>query len=126
MQKIGIDYPIVKGNVGFFNQTFDSLTNIKSNLNVLLNTMFGERPFNPEIGLSLQKYLFEPMTNDLKEEIINHIQNQIDKYIPYITINKLDVNFNDKTTSDNISRNIITIFVEFLFNGDSSTIVVSV
>ena len=45
IKALGISYPIVKGNTGFFEQTFDTLSNVRSKLYILLKTDPAERVF---------------------------------------------------------------------------------
>jgi len=121
-QKIGIAYPITKSNIGFFNQTFNTFDNTKSNILILLNTIMGERYLNTNFGLNLYKYLFEQLTDDLKQEIIDEIKTKIEIYIPNIVINILNVDFIDINANNNISRNIIKIFLEFSLNNKTDSI----
>lgn len=125
-QKVGINYPITKGDTGFFNQTYDSLSTIKSDLNVLLKTMFGERPFNPEMGLYLQKYVFEQMTDDLKDEITSEIEDKINRFLPLLEIQNINIDFNGDLNGEDINRNIIKIDVDFLYNNELNNISVTI
>lgn len=47
MKALGMDYPIERGQQGYFNQTFDSLKNEKVKLINLINTIEGERYMQP-------------------------------------------------------------------------------
>jgi len=51
----------------------------------------GERIMQPEIGLNLRDYLFEPLTDDLILEIQRDISETIGAFLPFVQIRKLDV-----------------------------------
>ena len=89
---INVDYPIVKGNTGFFKQTFDTLSAVKSKIFILLKTDPGERVFNPTFGLGMRRYLFEPITEYTIDDIKQKIQDKIAQYIPEVYISSLEVN----------------------------------
>jgi len=107
---INIDYPIIKGNTGFFKQTFDTLSAVKSKIYVLFKTMPGERPFNPNFGLGLYRYVFEQITRDQIQLLSNEIEKKVARYIPEVTINNLEINTDFNTNAD---QNILKIKLEF-------------
>lgn len=107
---INVDYPIIKGNSGFFKQTFDTLSAVKSKIYVLFKTMPSERPFNPEFGLGLYRYVFEPITQDQIQLLSNEIERKIAQYIPEIVINNLEINVD---FANNVDQNILKIKLEF-------------
>lgn len=88
---INVDYPIIRGKTGFFNQTFDTLSARKSNIYVLLKTAPGERIMNPNFGIGLSRYLFENITEELILHIQNEIISQVSKYIPDINIDDINI-----------------------------------
>ena len=55
---IGITLPIQNGNGGYFNQSFITSEQIKSNIKNLLLTKKYERVMQPELGSGLQDLLF--------------------------------------------------------------------
>jgi len=110
IKAINIDYPIGKGNTGFFKQTFDTLSAVKSKINVLLRTMEGERPFNPNFGLGMHKYLFEPLTLELNSLIEGKIRDKIEQYIPEVEIVDLEIN---SDFNNNIDHNELIIKISF-------------
>jgi len=110
IKAINIDYPIGKGNTGFFKQTFDTLSAVKSKINILLRTMEGERPFNPNFGLGMHKYLFEPLTLELNSLIEGKIRDKIEQYIPEVEIVDLEIN---SDFNNNIDHNELIIKISF-------------
>jgi len=105
MKAINIAWPIQKGNSGFFNQTFDTLSAVKSKIYILFNTMEKERPFNPNFGIGLQQYVFQQLTDDLYNELENKITDKLNKYVPEIKIVSIDINnyLNEYTDQNKLS-----------------------
>ena len=56
-QGIGITLPIQIGNMGYFQQSFDTLVQVKSNFINLILTRKGERVHQPEFGCGIHDYL---------------------------------------------------------------------
>ena len=107
---INVDYPIIRGNTGFFNQTFDTLSARTSNIYVLFKTAPGERIMNPDFGIGISKYLFENITEELVLHLENKIRTQVERYIPDINIDRLDI----KTDyDDDFIKNTIEIELTF-------------
>lgn len=74
-------------------QTYRDLA-VQNLKNVLL-TSPGERVMDPEFGVGLRKYLFEPNHDTTYLDIESRIQNQVTKYLPFITI--LGITFSSPT-----------------------------
>lgn len=64
---------------------------VKQNLKNLLLVIPGERMMDPNFGVGLRQYLFEPETPGLHEAIASRIQQQIMKYLSYIEIENIDI-----------------------------------
>jgi len=65
-------------------QTYRNLA-IQNLTNVLL-TSPGERVMDPEFGVGLRKYLFQPNSETTYMDIESRIQNQVRKYLSFIEI----------------------------------------
>ena len=83
---IGLSLPIQDGNSGFFAQTFDTLSQVKTNIMNLLNTRQGERRFQPTFGTRLWNLVFEQNTDTLKEQAIQIVTEDIAMWIPNVTV----------------------------------------
>ena len=116
---INVDYPITKGNTGFFKQTFDTLSAVRSKIYILLKTDPKERIFNPTFGLGMRKYLFEPITEYTIDDIKQNIQDKIALYIPEVYIVSLDVNADFNTLAD---QNKIEIHLSVALKKDATQI----
>lgn len=109
MEPIGVKIPITMGNIGFFNQTFTSLEEAKSNLLNLLLTRRGERVMHPEFGTDIYNLLFTQITRDLKQKIGQEIRTSVETWIPYILLTNVEVDISD----ENIENNRIDIRIGF-------------
>ena len=69
------------------NTTFDRLAT--QNLKMLVLTIPGERMMDPAFGVGLRQYLFEFNGQDTYAQIASAIQQQVQKYLPYIQINDI-------------------------------------
>ena len=90
--KIGISLPMdhTDGS-GFFPGTSTTLTQTSSNIRNLLLTNKGERVGQPEFGCGLLNVLFEPMSDDLLEDVRTEIEDSIAFWLPHVTINNIGV-----------------------------------
>ena len=85
-----IHYPFTS-KFDVIDNTTDTITNIKSNILSLLHTDKGERKMNPAFGVRLKQYIFEQMTNELKNKVINEIKHEVSKFFPNVTIHNVNV-----------------------------------
>ena len=60
------------------------------NLKMLILTNPGERIMDTEFGVGLKNYLFEQNTPSTYSEIDSKIRQQVQKYLPYIGIERID------------------------------------
>ncbi len=94
--KVGLTLPLGRSSQGFFNQSRTTLEQVKHNIINLLLTYPGERPGEPELGSRLREIVFEPMDDDISEKIEEEINSVVERWLPYITIGSIDVNFSDR------------------------------
>ena len=89
---LSISLPLAKdSNDGPFksNKNLEDLS--EQNLKMIILTHPGERVMNPDFGVGLKRFLFEPATPFLVEEVRNSIMIQVKRYAPYVQIRSLDV-----------------------------------
>ena len=92
--KIGVAFPL--NDINLFDGTDTFKEQVKSNLINLLLTKKGEGPMLPTFGVGLQDLLFENNIDlDLLKESIN---NQINVFIPEITLMNLETNYDGEHT----------------------------
>jgi phage baseplate assembly protein W len=104
---IGVSLPF-NGPAGPFNSTYSTQVQTKSNLLNLLLTNKGERVMNPEFGCDLGKVLFEGITDNTKELIINLINTNVSIFVPEVQL--MDVIVEDAPQYNN---NSISITVKY-------------
>lgn len=92
---IGLTMPLARttGSVGYFASTTTELQATYYNLKALLLTNWGERPNHFYLGCNLGEYLFAQQVAETRELIIQRIESQVAEYLPYITLDKVDVSF---------------------------------
>ena len=100
---VGIKIPF-DGQTGI-NTTYTTQDAIKSNLLNFLLTGKRERVMNPGFGSGLREAMFQPLTEDLVEQIENLIINGIDTFFPTVSINNLDVQLDQNSSTATITLN---------------------
>lgn len=85
---------------------------VKQSLNILMQTNFYERPFEPEKGANLRGYLFEPMSSLLAGLIQNTIKNIIETYEPRARIETITVIANFDTNSYDVTLRYFVIGID--------------
>jgi phage baseplate assembly protein W len=89
---INIRFPFFDSEKGYFlDMTKSNKRAIKSDVMHLLLTNKGERFYSPDFGTDLRRYLFEPNVVSVQNDIRSEIQKAINKYIPNLKIDKLEV-----------------------------------
>ena len=101
---IGLSFPL--GFIGsrMFNRTKTIEEQAEHNLRNLLLTNLGERVSQPEFGSRLLSVIFEFRDDALIEEVINEA---VDKWLPYITINEV------VTAVDATNPNRLNVSIDF-------------
>ena len=86
--------------MGYFESTEDELIAIQQNLRSLLVTNWGERVMHYNFGCNLREFLFEQIRDgSLKELIADRIMNQVTTWMPFVTLDELNVVFSDEDAS---------------------------
>ena len=114
-QGLDMDYPITKGNMGYFQQTFDTFDSERNKLINLMSTLEGERVMQPKFGLGIEKYLFEQITSDLQSRLQSEIRSKVGFWLPNIQINDMTVDI-----VSGVDRNIVTIKIDFSLKANPS------
>lgn len=83
---LGVTLPLKLGKTGYFEQAFDTITQIKSNLINLLLTVKGERVFQPTFGSDLHALLFTQMDEEYEANVKRAIQSAVSKWLPFLNI----------------------------------------
>jgi phage baseplate assembly protein W len=91
-QGIGITLPIQIGNMGYFQQSFDTLVQVKSNFLNLILTRLGERVHQPEFGCGIHDYLFEQLTPENIEGARLSVVNAVERWMPFLELVQFELN----------------------------------
>jgi len=110
---IGITLPIQISNTTKV-QSFTTRQQISSNIKNLLMTKKGERIFQPEFGSGLHEILFDFNNNELPIKIETAITESMEQWLPYVTIESIDVEQTDYLKD----RNRAKISIKFKIGDD--------
>tara|TARA_R110000824_G_scaffold6209_1_gene28703 strand:- start:23829 stop:24293 length:465 start_codon:yes stop_codon:yes gene_type:complete len=123
----GVKYPLYDKNnsaKGIFIKT-KGFELVKSELRQFIKTERGERVMLPNFGLSLKRFLFEPITEDLiismKKEIIIGVNN----YLPSVRILRLDILKSDKAQGFGLPGLMIRLLVASKLSEQQSELSIS-
>lgn len=105
---IGLSLPLQIGN-NSFNATYQTSEQMKSNIKNLLLTRKGERLLQPEFGSGLHELLFDFNNDDLAVQIEDVIVSAISQWLPFITIEDIEVEASDIDKD----RNQVNISISF-------------
>ena len=93
---IGLTFPISHGPMGYFNQSFDVVDQVKANLYLLLNTKKGERRFNLDFGSSLWDVLFNFNNEELQSILESAIKKDVKQWLPFVNIKSVMIGNTDE------------------------------
>ena len=110
---IGITLPIQITNTAFA-QSFTTREQVSSNIKNLLLTKKGERILQPEFGSGLQGLLFDFNNDELPTKIEDTITEALEQWLPYVTIDSIDVEQTDYLKD----RNRATVSIKFKVGDD--------
>lgn len=114
---IGLSLPIQDGNSGYFSQTFDTLSQVKTNITNLLNTRQGERRMQPTFGTRLWNLVFEQNTDTLKEQAVQVVTEDITSWIPNVTVTDVTAKLlTPEQNQSNADIYMLNIAVTFMVN----------
>ena len=104
---VGISLPF-NGPTGI-NTTYTTKDAVKSNLLNFILTGKKERVMNPSFGSGVRDLLFEPITEDITDQVENLIYGGVESYFPQVQINSLTVNLSPDTKTITIYLNYSVI-----------------
>jgi len=97
--------------------TYRMLTTLKQstrqNFKCLVLTTPGERIMDPDYGVGIRQYLFEPATAALQTKITSLIKTKAKKYMPFVNIRQIRYNFGD-SGSDNGDRYKLSLAIDYM------------
>ena len=105
----GLTLPLKRGVNGFFEQSFTSIEQAKSNIKNLLLTKKGERIMQPEFGTGLRRLLFEPIDDTFEDKVKETITKNVSFWLPYVSIKSIDIEMTDELRD----KNQVNLSLEF-------------
>lgn len=121
-KSIGIKFPLQDSNNVFIDVNQISKDETISNLIHFILTQDGEkyeRLYQPNFGTNLKKYLFEPITPELVNDITVEIKNKVNQFFPSVNITNIGFDVNESQQLVNI--NIKYSITEGVFNNNGET-----
>lgn len=95
---ISVTFPFAlsTGSVGYLESSESVVDAIRSNVQSMLLTNWGERAMHFDFGCNLREFLFEQQTNSLKVSIANRVQTQLGKWMPFLSLQGIFVTFSSE------------------------------
>ena len=100
-QGIGITLPIRIGNTGYFEQSFETLPQVKSNFINLILTRKGERVHQPEFGCCIHDYLFEQLTPENIDSARRCVVDAVELWMPFLELLQFELDDSPNTIDQN-------------------------
>tara|TARA_Y100000590_G_C15708383_1_gene1009446 strand:+ start:516 stop:953 length:438 start_codon:yes stop_codon:yes gene_type:complete len=115
---MGIDLPFRKsnGDDGWFASTSSTIKAVKENIKLFLMTERGERLMQPNLGIGIRKYLFQPITGDIEVQLHNEILSSLSFWMPFVEVKELNIR-----EGEQVGENGFKIFISFNIKKDPNT-----
>ena len=115
---LGLKLPMTLDN-GYDASTKTTLEAVKQNVLNLLNTEMGERVMQPNLGVRLKRFLFEPFSDDLVVQVQDQIIEAMNYWLPFVQLNDIQVNMSDDNSG--VGRSMMEISVYFSLKQDPTS-----
>ena len=115
---IGLKLPI---NLDQLNDasTETTLEAVKQNVKNICSTELGERVMQPNLGMFLKKFLFEPFTEETVFQIQETVNESLNYWLPFIKIDDIGITMSENTGGD--FKNTMEVSVVFSLKKDPNT-----
>lgn len=84
---------------------------IRQNFKMLILTSPGERIMLPDFGAGIRRFLFEPIIPTQFSKIKNRVLSQVDKYMPFISIE--DIQISNSDVDPTLGLNTLSISIKY-------------
>lgn len=122
---INITFPFENSeNGGYVKMSETTLIAIRSDLLHLILTQKGERYYLPDFGTNLRKYLFDQNDNLVMSDIKHEINDALQKYLPKLRVDDVDVKQNENDPRRADVRLFYTITDDVFQQRDELTVVI--
>lgn len=103
----------------YFKMTKITKDAFSSDLLLLLLTQKGERYYEPDFGTNLIRYVFEPNDSLTSLEVEKEIKKTVAKYIPTLTIERVEFNWNYDEQGKPVGENQLNVKIKFTYSEDA-------
>ncbi|MFA5392711.1 MAG: GPW/gp25 family protein [Candidatus Paceibacterota bacterium] len=110
ISSIGLMYPLFATEKGHQNVSYTTIDAIKTDIITLLKTRRGERVMQPNFGIALDRYVFEPNVDSLLEDIKTDIEDSVAFWLPFVMLNEVTI----ESTNEDKDRN--KFYVKLIFS----------
>ena len=114
----GLKLPMTFDN-GYDASTKTTLEAVKQNVLNLCSTELGERVMQPNLGVGIKKYLFEPFSEDLVVQVQDTIVESMNFWLPFVQLNDIRVKMSDDDSD--VGRSTMEISVDFSLKQDPTS-----
>jgi phage baseplate assembly protein W len=118
---IGLRLPLVLDN-GQNASTKTTLDAVKYNLINLISTELGERVMQPELGIRLKQFLFQPFSEEVVLGVKTAITDTLAYWMPFVQVNNILVKMSDKVQGGEAQggefRSTMEVSVDFSLKKD--------
>ena len=115
---LGLKLPMTFDN-GYDSLTRTTLEAVKQNVLNLCSTELGERVMQPNLGVSIKKYLFEPFSEDIVIQVQDTIVESMNFWLPFVQLNDIRVKMSDNNSD--VGRSTMEISVDFSLKQDPTS-----
>lgn len=122
MNPIGLVLPLTRGNNGYFDQSYDTMTQIKSNIINLLRTNSGERRMQPQFSSGLQEALFDQNLQNTPDLIKRIVEKKINMWIPGVTVENIDLKISSGEKHTLVDTYKVYLKIIFRFNQQTDSV----
>ena len=115
---LGLKLPMTldNGQDGLTKTTIDA---VKQNVLNLCSTELGERVMQPNLGVRIKKFLFEPFSEELVVQVQDTIVESMNDWMPFVQLDDIKVKMSDNQTGD--FRSTMEISIHFSLKQDPTT-----
>lgn len=110
---IGITLPLQITNTAF-NQSFQTIDQVRTNIKSLLLTKRKERVMQPLLGSGLNELVFEQNDEDLESRIEETISEALETWLPYVIVDTIII----EQSNELKDRNRVEVSIKFRINGN--------
>lgn len=110
---IGITLPLQITNTAF-NQSFQTIDQVRTNIKSLLLTKRKERVMQPLLGSGLNELVFEQNDEDLESRIEETISEALENWLPYVVVDTIII----EQSNELKDRNRVEVSIKFRINGN--------